>query len=140
VDCDDNCPTVPNPTQIDGDGDGEGDECDLDDGMVTGSEASKNTPAKGGTDNGSVVFRYGWLPEAGATAYNVYRVLLSDLSPTDYGTCYRNDILTTYTEIGEDPAVGNGYGYLVTAELSGGEGTLGDDSEGNERLNNYPCP
>jgi len=92
------------------------------------------------TDAGGDYHVLEWTPETGALAYNVYRGLLSALSPTDYGTCYRNGIVATYTVIPENPAVGAAYFYLVTAEMTGGEGTLGDDSTFTERPNNDPCP
>jgi hypothetical protein len=139
-DCDDNCPTVRNRNQKDSDGDGEGDKCDLDDGKVGGTHTKKKKKAHGGIQEESDIYSCDWIAEMGALAYNVYRVLLSDLSATNYGTCYRNDIVTTYTQLLEDPPVGDGYCYLVTVELSGGEGTLGYDSAGNERPNNFPCP
>ena len=43
-DASDNCPTVPNPGQLDTDGDGEGDACDLDDDNDTIADASDNCP------------------------------------------------------------------------------------------------
>lgn len=135
----DNCPTVPNEAQDDSDSDGEGDACDLDDGEVGGGSGSKEE-LPGITAGETVVYRYDWLPETGALAYNVYRVLLTELSSMNYGTCYRNNITTTYTELHEDPSPGEGYGYLLTAELAGGEGILGRDSDGTIRQNNYPCP
>ncbi len=138
----DNCPTVRNQDQWDSDSDGIGDACDLDDRRVGGGRGSKRSGSTlvAAEAAGRASFRYDWIPEAGALAYNVYRVPLSDLSATNYGMCYRNDILTTYAEIPEDPPSGAGYGYLVTGEFSDGEGPLGEDSEGNARPNNAPCP
>lgn len=138
----DNCPTVKNWSQRDNDADGDGDACDLDDRQINGGRGWKQSlPAPAGAKaNGEDIFRYEWTPESTALAYNVYRVSLLDLSATNYGSCYRSQIKTAYTEIRESPTAGQGYGYLVTGEFASGEGSMGEDSAGRPRPNDFPCP
>jgi len=82
-----------------------------------------------------------WDPERSVGAYELYRGLLSTLSGLGYGTCEQHGIATAGTTVPADPAVGDGYFYLVTARnhLSE-EGTKGFNSSGMERANPAPCP
>jgi hypothetical protein len=131
----DNCRVVPNPEQYDRDGDGEGDACDPNDGEVQDLRVLADAET------------VDWNPEVGALSYNLYRVLLSNLSATNYGACLdpgtnRDADLNgrpDATDVDVPPA-GDGYGYLSTAETPGGEGSLGRDSSGTERPNNFACP
>ena len=94
---------------------GTGDACDLDDKVIGGGRGSKKpTAGLAAADSDGEIYRLDWIPEAAALAYNVYRVLLSDLSATNYGTCYRNGVARAYTEMPENPPASDGYGCLVT--------------------------
>jgi hypothetical protein len=131
----DNCRTAWNPAQFDRDVDGEGDACDPDDGEV------QELRLLGNPDT------IDWSAESGALGYNVYRVLLSNLSASNYGSCLvhltnRDADLNgrpDATDVDLPPS-GDGYLYLGTAEMPFGEGSLGRDSQGAERPNASPCP
>ena len=135
IDAGDNCPLDWNPAQYDDDSDGTGDACDPDDGQVS--------ELRWLSDGETLE----WDPESGALGYNVYRDLLTNLSSANYGTCWKQDV-TRDADLDGDPDVtetdavsaGNGYFYLVTGVMSGGEGSLGRDSTGAVRPNSGACP
>ena len=58
----------------------------------------------------------------------------------EYGNCYRSGLAGTMTTIIEEPPPGEAHTILVTAETASGEGSLGRDSDGVERVNAHPCP
>lgn len=131
----DNCRLNWNPEQYDRDTDGTGDACDGDDGEVNLLWFLRDRKS------------FGWLAEEGALGYNIYRDLLTALSSTHYGTCWASSVhrdadLDDHPDATDSdrPAPGSGYFYLVTAEMGFGEGSLGRNSSGVERLNAHPCP
>jgi hypothetical protein len=85
-------------------------------------------------------YRLRWPAETGALGYNVYRATLTGPGAGDFGACYRQSVAATYTLVDGFSLPGAGHTYLVTAELPGGEGTLGTDSAGIKRTNTQPCP
>ena len=88
--------------------------------------------------SGSGTDKLTWAAESGASAYNVYRGSVGDLP--DYGSCYRDAVPGTSTDIPEDPPVGQAYFYLVTGEFARGEGSAGNDSSGAPRNPKTRCP
>jgi hypothetical protein len=91
-------------------------------------------------DNDKITLR--WDNEPLAVEYHIYRDFLTNLSYANFGVC-RNDLDPDRTDDllsdTEDPAPGQGFSYLVTAEIgSGDEGTLGL-AAGAERSNFCPC-
>jgi hypothetical protein len=81
-----------------------------------------------------------WDAERSASAYNVYRDLMSSLDALGYGNCFAPGVTgTTGTDTGTPPA-SDGWFYLVTAENRlGEEGTKGWDSTPTERQGTV-CP
>lgn len=81
-----------------------------------------------------------WTPEKSTGAYNLYRNLLSAISP-GFGACEQSN-LPGETAIDADlPGAGTGFFYLVTAEnVLAEEGTKGFQSSNVERANAAPCP
>ena len=74
-----------------------------------------------------------WAATAGADDYNVYRGVLSWLHQGVPGKCHGDEITAISFQTQENPDVGSGFFYLVTAESTGGEGTPGNESAGPER-------
>ena len=129
------CLAIPDPAQSDSDLDGEGDACDLDDGVLFFTNVLP----------GSVE----WQDEIVYDLFNLYRGDLSILLTT--GTQYTQDPSgpiaeqfcdepSNFRSDGFLPAVGQAVHYLVTGEIDGAEITLGTDSSGNPRQNDWPCP
>jgi len=131
----DNCIDTANTTQSDLDADGEGDACDLDDGfIVLRFEA------------GDVVV---WQPEAGFDTWNHYRGDLAVLlaggpytqEPGSNPIALRVCGLTGTSLVDAPPlAPGQTAFYLITGVSGGIEGGLGNDSDGQPRPNDHPCP
>ncbi|MEE9219094.1 MAG: hypothetical protein V3U98_08495, partial [Acidobacteriota bacterium] len=83
--------------------------------------------------------------ESGFPLYNLYRGLLSVLGATglytpDSSACLGPGLLAPQFTDSDSPPAGEGFYYLVSAEIDGLEGTLGANSAGGERLNTIPCP
>ena len=84
-----------------------------------------------------------WQPVIGAGAYHVYSAPLSSLRVTGFGECRDpddSDITDQLFTEGRPPAVGDGLAYVVTAVVSGNEGSAGFDSGGLERPPPASCP
>jgi hypothetical protein len=135
LDDNDNCPLIFNPTQSDFDSDQEGDFCDLDDDCIYVFFLEPTV--------------LGWQEEAGYESWNVYKndldVLLNigiyTANPDTYPLSSRHCELTeTNLDDMDPPPADKVFYYLVTGMAGGMECPLGNDSEGNERVNNNPCP
>ena len=127
LDASDNCAQTWNPGQDDDDADAVGEACDPDDGQVEYLEARS---ARG------FVFR----PESGALGYQAYRQRVSWLSSINYGEC-EHLAAQGLAFFDEDlPGTGQGFAYLVTADMPGGEGSLGRRTDGGVRPNLRACP
>jgi hypothetical protein len=77
---------------------------------------------------------------SGSTTFNVCRGAVALLGSGDYGTCFRTGLASNSTTDTDVPAPGVCFTYLVTGKTSGGEGSMGSDSSGNERSNLHSCP
>jgi hypothetical protein len=81
-----------------------------------------------------------WDPEPDADVYNVYRgAVPSGSSWTDNHACLALGVAGPAAADAARPAVGAFHYYLVSKENETGEGTLGDDSQGNPRALPLPC-
>jgi hypothetical protein len=80
-----------------------------------------------------------WEQVAGVNNH-VYRGTVAE-QPGDYGTCFAANVPWNSSFIfdTEVPPSGTVWTYLVTGISAAGEGTLGLDSFGNERVNNNSC-
>jgi hypothetical protein len=74
-----------------------------------------------------------WQAEATADDYNLYRGTLADLAAGAPPRCHGDEIVATSFSSPQDPAPGEGFVYLVTAEAAGGEGSAGLGPDGGER-------
>ena len=82
-----------------------------------------------------------WAPEIGAASYGVYESrwpLDGGASPA--GDCYHQSVRTRYTPLKDLPLAGEAFGFLVAANMSGGEGSLGSSSDGSPRVPGTSCP
>lgn len=84
--------------------------------------------------------RFTWTPEPHSSSYNVYRGNLPGSLPLSYGVCLDPGLIVSAFTDPETPAPGHGFFYLVTGMRNGIEGSLGFDSQGQERPNTSPCP
>ena len=81
-----------------------------------------------------------WNPEKSTGAYNLYRNLLSAISP-GFGACNQSNLPGETATDAALPNAGAGFFYLVTAEnVLAEEGTKGFQSSGVQRANAAPCP
>jgi hypothetical protein len=81
-----------------------------------------------------------WNPEKSTGAYNLYRNLLSAISP-GFGACSQSNLPGETASDADLPGAGAGFFYLVTAEnVLAEEGTKGFQSSNVERANAAPCP
>jgi len=74
-----------------------------------------------------------WLADPVFSGYQLFRGILSQLQEGLYGGCFWVGPGPPVSD-GENPAPGEGWCYLVTGTNPTGLGSLGKDSEGNERL------
>ena len=138
----DNCDATPNTDQADFDTDGAGDVCDCypaDAGRIAPDEVSGvivDAPQPG-------VARVGWTAVDVADRYKLTRGTLGLLGPDDYGQCLDSGYESrTFDDAGIPPS-DDGYLYLIQADSDVcGEGSLGRDGAGAERVNLHPaaCP
>jgi hypothetical protein len=132
--CDD-CPFIWDPQQHDLDSDWEGDLCDLDDGLIY-----MRFP---------LADRLEWQEESGYTSWNCYMGDLGLLKssglytqpPGPPGLARRECGITEpwkneYTDLNPNQTVF----FLIAGVSAGVEGSLGEDSDEVERLNQNPCP
>ncbi len=133
--CNDNCPELYNPGQSDIDLDFEGDACDLDDGMIYVTFATKP--------------EVDWQAEQGFQSWNLYKgdldVLRASLvytqAPGSNALAARQcGLAVPFAADPSPPASGKTAYFLVTGVDGGVEGDLGQDSSGGARPNANPCP
>jgi len=132
----DNCPSVVNRDQVDLDGDSEGNLCDLDDGLIFTRFVDKT--------------QLSWQAENGYQNWNLYRgdyrafVLTGEYTQLPGSNDFADQdcgILNTETiDFAVDPLPPEMAFYLVSGNADGQEDGLGDDSAGNPRSNDHPCP
>jgi len=129
----DNCIFDPNPAQADVDSDFEGDVCDLDDGLLLFTDMGPDYQV--------------WQPEVVYGSFNLYRGDLVVLRSTgnytqDLGNVNADRFCGVTDYFYGDafaPPSRQLFFYLVTG-VSGVEGSLGTNSAGVERPNDWPCP
>ncbi len=131
----DNCPGTPNPSQTDVDEDLEGDHCDADDGMIYLTLRKQ---------------RVVWDAEAGFAAWNAYRgdlqVLVSEglytQEPGSNDLAARHCGLTGLNVADPSPPGSGRTAFFLTTGVDGAgvESGLGNDSAGDPRPNDHPCP
>jgi hypothetical protein len=81
-----------------------------------------------------------WTAERSVGTYRVYGGDLG-LLPSSYGVCKVPDLVVEKAQLEEEPAVGRGFFYLVTARNTLlEEGTKGYDSTGAQRTSTMPPP
>ena len=73
------------------------------------------------------------------SGYDVYRGTIPGLSAVNYGTCFAQGLPSPGFSDPALPSAGEAFFYLVVGAPVGTEGTLGTDSSGRVRPNNFPC-
>lgn len=150
----DNCPLVPNASQLDTNSDERGDACQWDwdgDSLIDANDCAPAN-ALGGTPGvvSNLRFALGskshliWDLAPFGQRYEVTRGSAAQLSISDYGTCLTNsdpnpaDLAFTDNSL---PAIGEVFTYLVQARnlVCGQSGTLGTRSNGTGRVNLNPA-
>ena len=88
-----------------------------------------------------------WNPGACAERYNVYWLPVERLIDDDqdgladnYGYCIVPDLTDPATSETSVPPPGWMFTYIVTGTNTVGEGSMGDASNGAERINQNSCP
>ena len=131
----DNCASLANPDQADVDQDGQGDLCDLNDGLLLLSFLDTN--------------RVTWQTDSTFDSYNLYTGNVDVLKATGVYTqpttpsgivrrfCNETQALINWSTL---PPVGQAIFYLVSGNRNLVEFPLGNDSSGNPRPNQNPCP
>jgi hypothetical protein len=76
---------------------------------------------------------------SGSVTFNLYRGDVADLRSGDRGACFLADFSSPSAVDAARPGAGNAWFYLVTGRNAAGEGTMGHDSFGGERVNLTPC-
>jgi hypothetical protein len=86
---------------------------------------------------GSGTTTLSWDAVSVAEWYDVSRGLLSEIATGSYGDCLIEDLPAVSTSDDALPPPQDGFFYLIRAVDTdcGGNGTLGTDSQGNERFN-----
>jgi parallel beta helix pectate lyase-like protein/thrombospondin type 3 repeat protein len=145
--CDDNCPGISNPSQLDSDSDTFGDTCDCADGDPSLHELPGEIDSLAFAPDSSVMLQWGADPRA--QRYNLYRGSWTNLLLTlDYsqdpglvpGAGRFCDLTAASASDTFAPAAGQLVFYLVTGENTCGESSLGQDSLGMSRRHASPCP
>ena len=91
--------------------------------------------------------RLTWTGGTCALTFNVYRQTVSKLVDADmngladdYGSCFMTGLVVPESPCGSTPPVSQMNTYLVTGKNGVGEGSLGFNSNLQERPNLTPCP
>ncbi len=125
----DTCPSRYDPLQRDRDDNGVGDACDPGDGLIQGVAFDKAT--------GQLT----WEPEAGATAYNVYRKIATAPAVSDAGDCWLAGAPAPGVDAAGNPsAPGEVWLLQLTGLFPGGEGGMGEGRNGGKRQPAAACP
>jgi hypothetical protein len=77
--------------------------------------------------------------KSGSDAFNLYRGDIAGLPTGDYGSCIQPDLLLNGTTDVAVPPSGEAWFYLVAGENLEGEGSLGSDSDGTQRVSGEAC-
>jgi hypothetical protein len=142
----DNCPETPNASQANLDGDTRGDACDPDDdgdGVPDAEDVDPLDPSLTRRDVEVVGFAWPW--DAPATTYVTWPEdavgRAHSVARTDLGgaagtwTCRYAGVESSAVLVGESPAPGAGFGWLVRpdGDGAGGDGSWGKRADGEER-------
>lgn len=145
--CDDNCPTVSNPSQFDTDADTTGDSCDCADTDPLIQEPPGEIDTLTFAPGSSTLLQ--WNADPRAARYHLYRGTWANLLLTwDYtqdpalvpGAAQFCDLMQPSVSDTFAPANRQLVFYLATGENVCGESSLGRDSAALPRLNASPCP
>jgi hypothetical protein len=145
--CDDNCPGVSNPSQLDSDSDTVGDTCDCADFDPSIQEIPGEIDTLAFAPGSLTLLQ--WDADTRAQGYHLYRGSWTNLLLTgDYtqdpglvpGAARFCDLMQTSLDDPFAPASHILVFYLATGENVCGESTLGHDSLSQPRLNATPCP